>query len=220
LLNPWAALPEQPPFVLAEDAAIVEAHNSRRNEEHQFRPNTLPEPFMGSPDAPVVLLNLNPGFDPSDITNYAPEPRSSMMRRSLTHALPAEDAFYFLTEEFEGTGGWTWWYKKLKPLIEEVGLDRVRSGIQVIEYIPYKSTRFHPVETLPSQEYTFQLARQAVERDAAIVVMRRANSWLTAVPALADHGAHKLNSAQNVIISPRNCLTGFDEIVEKLRQVA
>lgn len=32
-----------------------------------------------------------------------------MMRRCLTHDLDPYEAFYFLTDEFGGTGGWYWW---------------------------------------------------------------------------------------------------------------
>ena len=220
-MNPWTGLPPQPPFLLAEDTDVVKAHNSRRKEIHQFRLDTLPEPFMGSLDAPVVLLNLNPGFHPSDLINYAPEPRAAMMRQSLTHELPADQAFYFLTEDFEGTGGWGWWYKKLKPLIKEVGLDRVRQGVQVIEYVPYKSQRFHGFKgRMPSQTYSFHLAQQAVERGASVVAMRRSKDWMSVVPGFAEREPHVLNSVQNVTISPGNCPTGFGELVEKLRQLS
>jgi hypothetical protein len=217
--NPWTQLPAAAPFLLAEDAGIVEKHNSRRKEDHQFRLDTLPEPFMGPLDAPVVLLNLNPGFDPSDLPNYAPAPRASMMRKSLTHELAPDQAFYFLTDEFRDTGGWWWWTRKLKPLIDVVGFDRVRRGVQVIEYIPYKSTKFYsPRGRIPSQSYSFHLVEEALAREASVVAMRRSRDWISAVPGLAGRPPHVLNSAMNVTISPRNCPSGFGELVERLRQ--
>jgi hypothetical protein len=51
---------------------MVEAHNLRRKAEHQFQLEALPEPYVGPVDAPVVLLNLNPGFDPSDLSTTPP----------------------------------------------------------------------------------------------------------------------------------------------------
>jgi hypothetical protein len=122
--------------VLAEDRAILEAHNLSRREEHRFQLDALPEPYLGPVDAPMVLLNLNPGFDPSDLVSYATEARSSMMRRCLTHELDPDEAFYFLTDEFRDTGGWLWWTAKLRPLIEAVGMESVRRGVQVIEQVP------------------------------------------------------------------------------------
>jgi hypothetical protein len=220
MMNPWTRLPDRAPFVLSEDRAIVEAHNLHRKPEHQFELEALPEPYLGSVDAPVVLLNLNPGFDPSDLVNYATEARSSMMRRCLTHELHPDEAFYFLTDQFQGTGGWHWWKAKLTPVIEVVGLDRVRRGVLVIEQVPYKSRRFYGLpRALPSQEYTFEMARQAVARKAVIVVMRSYKSWMSHVPELAGGDHHRLSSTQNVMISPRNCPTGFGEIVEALRRV-
>jgi hypothetical protein len=143
-----------------------------------------------------------------------------MMRRCLTHQLHHDEAFYFLTDQFRGTGGWHWWKAKLKPVIEVVGLERVRRGVLVIEQVPYKSRRFYGLpRTLPSQEYTFELARQACARNAVIVVMRSYKSWMSHVPELAEAHHHRLSSTQNVMISPGNCPAGFEEIVEALRRV-
>jgi hypothetical protein len=73
---------------------------------------------------------------------------------------------------------------------------------------------------VPSQEYTFELARQAVARKAVIVVMRSAGSRMAHVPELASSNHHELSSKQNVTISARNCPTGFSEIVRTLRRLA
>jgi hypothetical protein len=72
---------------------------------------------------------------------------------------------------------------------------------------------------LPSQEYTFELARQACARNAVIVVMRSYKNWMSHVPELAEAHHHRLSSTQNVMISPGNCPAGFEEIVEALGRV-
>jgi hypothetical protein len=120
---------------------VVDEHNARRSENHQFRLGLLPEPFMGSTRAAVVLLNLNPGFAETDRDANAPPDRHEMMRQSLTHELPDDEAFYFLTDQFERTRGGRWWRKKLAPLIREVGLEALRRNTQAIEHVPYKSRR-------------------------------------------------------------------------------
>ena len=40
---------------------------------------------------------------------------------------------------------------------------------------------------MPSQEYGFNLVRQAVERGALIIGLRSERLWKEAVPALTDH---------------------------------
>lgn len=216
--NPWTALPQAPDYVLPDDAAQVRAHNGRRQEKYRLQLHVLPEPFFGPLDAPVVLLNLNPGYHPSDVANYAPPRRTKMIRAALTHELSDDDAFYFLTDEFEGTGGWAWWTKRLNPLIRQVGVEQVRRGVQVIEQFPYKSTKYWGLpEALPSQAYTFALVRHAIARSALVVVMRSYDDWVSAVPELSQAAnVHTLKNWRNVTVGPGNCPTGFDEIVERL----
>jgi len=217
VLNPWKDLPDAPDFVLHVDAADIRRHNNSYPDRFRFRLDLLPEPFLGPTDAPVVLLNLNPGYAASDHTDYAPADRATMMRDSLNHRLPDGDAFYYLTDTFADTGGWRWWRKKLNPLIREAGVDAVRRGVQVLEYVGYKSPKFRNLPVwLPSQHYTFHLVRQAVARDAAIVVMRKWNAWVNAVPELSAANIHRLNSPQNVTIGPGNCPTGYKNVLRRI----
>ena len=56
--NPWGRLPCTAPFVLPEDKEEVLAFNKKVGEGHPayLRLEVMPEPFVGKPDAPVVLL--------------------------------------------------------------------------------------------------------------------------------------------------------------------
>lgn len=60
--NPWKHLPGQPPYVLPADAPAISSFNQGVSDEHQIRLELLPEPYLGDPDAPIILLSLNPGF--------------------------------------------------------------------------------------------------------------------------------------------------------------
>src|SRR6516162_2449817 len=61
--NPWVHVPVDPPYVLLEDARAVGEFNASAGEAHQLQINKLlPEPFVGDPAAPVLLLSNNPGF--------------------------------------------------------------------------------------------------------------------------------------------------------------
>lgn len=58
--NPWAALPEVPPYVLPKDRLHVEAFNRYVDVKHQLGGSLVPQPFLGDPQAPVIVLGRNP----------------------------------------------------------------------------------------------------------------------------------------------------------------
>lgn len=60
--NPWRKLPEAAPFVLVCDQQRICDFNAIAKKEHKIHVEVLPEPYTGNPEAPVLLLNLNPGF--------------------------------------------------------------------------------------------------------------------------------------------------------------
>ena len=59
--NPWSSLPDSPPFVLADDKRAIEAFNQKARKNAIIQTDMLPEPFMGSLNAPVFVLLENPG---------------------------------------------------------------------------------------------------------------------------------------------------------------
>lgn len=65
-VNPWSSVPSERPYVLECDRDSVAEYNAKydkcRAEKYRLRTDMLPEPFIGRVEAPVVLLNLNPGF--------------------------------------------------------------------------------------------------------------------------------------------------------------
>jgi hypothetical protein len=71
---------------------------------------------------------------------------------------------------------------------------------------------------LESQQYSFDLVNQAIDRFAPIVVMRAKRLWEQAVPRLIGYPRlFTLNSSQNVAISRKNCVAGFPVIESILR---
>src|SRR5947199_4001075 len=67
MVNPWLRLPTKPPYVLRLEEDLLHELYDTPVPDEQLRLDCLPGPFMGSRDAPIVLLNLKPGFDPRDI---------------------------------------------------------------------------------------------------------------------------------------------------------
>jgi hypothetical protein len=171
--------------------------------------DVLPEPFIGLPDASVVLLNLNPGFSEEEVAyHHLDEYFRSAALANLSHA-PQPYPFYFLDPAVSSPGH-RWWQSRLRTLLERVPVGRLSQRLLCVEYFPYHSARFSAaVPRVPSQEYSFQLVRDAVGRGAVIIAMRASRSWRQAVPELESTTVHSLNSAQSVYITPNNCPTGF-----------
>lgn len=214
--NPWLALPEDPPFILDGDRAAIDAFNQTANAFNRVETSLLPEPYVGRLDAPIVLLLLNPGLSDDDFTLHQQPAFRDRVRRCLRQdASPYPN--YFLDPDVTGPGA-RWMARVLKPLITEFGGRTVATGVAQLEYFPYHSRKFaHSRLRVPSQEYTFDLLRLAIHRDAAIFVTRGKEIWGASVPELRGYGrAFHTRSAQNVVISPGNCPEGYEAAKDAL----
>jgi hypothetical protein len=108
-------LPHESPFVLQEDKSLLEDFNTRTGPDRQVHfDKTLPEPFVGPKDAPVVLLSNNPGVGRGAGIKKDPAFRD-MMRANLEHR-PLDYPFVYLAPSVAGPHR-QWWVRKLKHLI-------------------------------------------------------------------------------------------------------
>jgi hypothetical protein len=212
--NPWIRLPTNAPFVLPEDAPLIERRNRGAPEETRIETDLIPEPFLGNPDAPILLLNLNPGYDPREVPLHTSEPTFiALSRANLSHEV-TQYPFYLLDPSVDRSLGHQWWLRKLASLIESAGAQALAESLFCAEYFPYHSRRYrHSPTLLPSQFYTFELARRSAAKAKAIVLMRGARYWLQALPSLgSDPRVIRLRSVQNVAISPRNCGPAYADL--------
>jgi len=214
--NPWKKLPETTPYLLESDKKQILAFNETAKPIVKIQHHVHPEPYIGNPKAPVILLNLNPGYADEDIEYYENEFVFSEWKKNLFHE-PMEYPFYILHPDFDqDLGGTKWWRQKLRQLIEICGVKKVATHICCVEYFPYHSIRFKPQKTiLESQVYNFELVREAIKKEAIIMIMRSEKNWLSAIPELDDYkNLFRLNSKQNVTVSKNNCPEGFPKILE------
>jgi hypothetical protein len=221
--NPWIHLPTEPPYVLPKDKEVVELFNRSADARHVLQVDKLlPEAFVGARDAPVVLLSNNPGFKDEEVAAKQDAAYCLRMRRNLIHE-SADYPFCFLHPDFIKSGN-VWWKQRLKPLIDRFGDRIVARSVLNIVYSPYPSNRFgHGRIQLPSkaQEYSFGLVRDALERKAAVVLLRSGKgnqeAWLRAVPGLKEYDRFYCGSnPQAPYISPKNCPGFFEQIVEAI----
>jgi hypothetical protein len=215
-MNPWTDLPASAPFLLPIDVEAVERFNAKASRDHAVHLEIVPEPFLGNPLAPVVLLNLNPGFVETDLTVHLDPAFNAGAVANLRHQHP-EYPLYLLDPAFPSPGQ-DWWKRKLRVLIEEVGLRAVASNLFVVEIHGYHSRKYSGALRLPSQPYTRELVLAAIARQATIVVMRGRRAWNALVPELSGLTSIAfLRNVQNPTISLGNCPDSFARILAAVK---
>jgi hypothetical protein len=216
--NPWLNLPPIAPFVLPCDKADVNRHNAHpatlRKPSGALNLRLRPLPFVGNPNAPLVLLTLNPGDKPGDEAVQATPEYQDLSARNLRHA----GGFYYLDDRLPSCPGKSYNLRQLRALIQAVGLRTVQEQVFLAQFSPYHSaeyvetgTRFH------SQLYTFFLVRNAIQRGALVIALRSATLWLSAVSELHFYsGFFRCSNPRSPTVSPRSLGRGFELAVQAL----
>lgn len=215
--NPWIDLPPRKPFLLPCDEQSIRQFNHQAKQEHSIHCELLPEPYLGNPQAKVLLLNLNPGYDPNDIDFHQGHPSFIEANRANLNHEQQDYPLYMLDPRFDQYPGSAWWRGKLRPLIHRYGAKKVANDLCVVEYFPYHSKRFGFNTFVASQTYSLFLVEEAMKRGALIIQMRSKRIWQKSVPLLAHYREYYvLTNPQNPAISEGNCPHGYPEIVKRL----
>jgi len=195
--------------VLASDVTLIEAFNARSGNQHRFDLSLFSEPFLGSLSAPVVVLNLNPGWSPYDAAVHSQPEFGRMSRRSLEHQLQPYPVLHL--QPAGDTPGSRWWRQRTRELAEGIGLEAVARGLACVQYAQYHSKEYtQKSHLLPSQEYGFALVRQAMARHAEIVVMRSYPLWVASTPELATYGTlHRGSNPRAPFLSRGNLKSSY-----------
>lgn len=217
-INPWLKLDEAgPEYVLPEDSPYIQSFNSRLKENQDdlvIRTNRVPEPRQGPIDAPLVLLQLNPRCNGSDIDLRL---TAQEAKRAIDNLRDEHSPHVCIADGNE------WWANSLKEVIAAVDPLRLSRRICSIEFFPYFSRTFkHSELRLPSQTYTFELVRRALERDALILVTRGLPTWLGSVPELwekIDETVFETKTSRRVFISKNNLPDGvYAKVLERVQE--
>lgn len=133
--NPWCCLPAGPPYVLPGDASLVQNFNLCAGPNRFLHiEKILPEAFVGSRHAPVVLLSNNPGYTEQGAPSKQEAAFVAKMRNNLHHD-PSPHPFVFLAPDYGGPGK-KWWTSKLKDLLELFGVPVIARSILNVPYFP------------------------------------------------------------------------------------
>jgi len=206
--NPWLELPRKPDYVLEIDAPHIEAVNRHAKPEHRLDLRMIPVPFLGNRAAPLVVLGLNPSYQPDSLdVETGTAPLAEALRANLGSD-PRGHVHPGLASKFAHTGGGRWWRKCLKALIE-LGHDPddLARRVLAVDFHGYRSKSWQAIPlTLPSQHYGFHLVGAAIDRGATIVVTRGVRHWEVAVPRLFGYRSLVLvKNVRSATVSTRNC---------------
>jgi hypothetical protein len=165
-----------------------------------------PEPFVGDPGAPLVLLNLNARYQ-----GPHPAPYRKLALANLVHA-PQQYPFFLLDPVLEQANdrGAKWWLRALRRLIEKHGCEKVSRNSLSLELFPYRSKSYCDLGIMvPSQAYGFFLLEGAIARGAFIVSRSNKTQKRRAeqVPRLKKHPRQAiLKNPRTVAFTPRTLL--------------
>ena len=216
--NPWLNLPKAQPHILPEDLAILNGNKSSP-EKLGLRLEVLPVPYVGNPEtAEVILLCLNPGFIQQDVDDYENDSEFKQENFNVL-SFQGKPPFFYFNPKFRYTGGYKWWSKILRELIQQFGEETVSEKFMCLQYIAYHSVTFvKPPKMLESQKFTFNLLREAIKQKKTIVVMRSKKLWIQAVPELEDYPYIELKNYRRPFISRNNIKNGdFEKIIFALK---
>jgi hypothetical protein len=214
--NPWLDLPPSRPYVLPMDGPQVDAYNEKHQAKYRFDLDLIPAPFMGNPEARLVLLARNPGISPGDHEAHRDPDFTSTLRANI-QGRPEAQAAVGLLNRFRDLPTGIYWRPLFRWLLERVrSSDDLASRVLIVEFQPYRSIEYRRV-TLPSQLYGFHLVRNAVGNGATIVFLGPAE-WRIAVPELGSYPkVVPLRNTRRPYLSPGNC--GHEEFQQVLAAV-
>ena len=178
--NPWHALEfGAPPYVLTQDQGAIDTFNHRAAPEHEIRLDVYPEPFIGDPAAPILILSLNPGFKPAQVAAHAEPSVGRLLTKSMRLDAGSEPIpFHHLHPDYQQHSPSVWWPRCLKGWIDRFGLERVSRAFFCVEFFPYASRRFKALPgLLESQRFGFEVARAKIEAGATVIAFRRRKEW-------------------------------------------
>lgn len=225
--NPWLEFVknlDDNNLVLEQEQEIIEKFNNSTNETYKVLTEIMPAPFMGNVlTSPIVLLTLNPGYDEKEEEkNYYNEYKLYWKNEiQHIHSVPELPLFCLEDKYVEYSD---YWLKKFMSLISVSSKEKVAQNISIIQFFPYHTKKYKNIPKrllkgyLESQDYNFELVKQAIERKAIIIILRSKKLWFEAIPDLDNERTRFTNSALNTIQSEKNLGGTFKEIVDILNK--
>lgn len=220
--NPWLTFnpDNDTPKFHDLDKAHAQAFNKgiEGRDEYKLAEHLEPYPYLGNPTANIFVLLANPGIsrreaDPGFRTN--PENVNRNLR-NLRHE-SADSLLSWVHSPDNPERESDWLIPRIRQVVHETSLERVSSGLFLINYHPYNSKSWYPIPFIfETQRYSFHLVNEAMRRNALIVMSRNVLGWFTAIPGLYEYENRvKFRSSRSVHISQENLGTETYKVLLK-----
>jgi len=219
LSNPWDGFKYSNEMVHPLDVPAVKSHNQTSKPEYQFLLHLAPEPWIGNLNGNLLVLYANPGATQANLNKILQKNHSQVIKKSiqnLNQANPEYPHFHF-DPELKGTDGANWYEGKYKWVLDATSRKAVASNLITCELAPYHSVKWKVPRVMPqTQEFTYQIIRNGIERNAVILLARSAKIWIHNIPELARYPRVYRPNSINASISPNNYPVGFDKIIDAI----
>ena len=218
--NPWIGFEYSEKMAHPDDLDAIKHHNETSKSDYQFLLHLAPETWIGSLQGNLLVLYSNPGAT-EDNTNKVLQPQHELvMEKSIKNLNQENNEFphFHFDPELNQTEGSRWFKAKYRWLLEESGNQALSKNLITCELAPYHSMKWKiPRKKLPTQEFTYEIIRNAILRDAVILLARTPKVWIENVPELTRYPRVFRPNSINASISPKNYPGQFDKILEALR---
>ena len=218
--NPWHDFEISTNMIHELDRHSVDLHNLSVAAEYKFLPLLAPEPWIGDTKADLLVLLANPGATRGDVSGKKQNGADLINQLSianLKHSISDYPHFFF-NPILEGTDGHTWYKKRFRHLIEATDAQNISKKVLSCELVPYHSFSWKKPRVMPpTQSYTFELVRKAIDRGAIILIGRGKADWFKHVPELSKYKRYfQPASPQCAFVSPKNYGKNYREILKTI----
>lgn len=201
---------------------VAKLQFSAKDESKTLLTHMLPEPWVGSLEAPVIVLQGNPGANEEEAkVSWQPSPAQREAAIATLREERMQYPLYWLDPKLAETDGAKWSGRTLRNLIEDAGAEVLANRLLLIEFYAYHSRSFdNRVKGLPTQAFTNELVNNAVRDGKLIVMVRNRKAWEEQVPALIRYAETgnvlTTSSVQNASLSPGNLKDGYEKLLRAI----
>ena len=217
LENPWSDFKYSSKMVHPMDFSAVTEHNQTSKPEYQFLLHLAPEPWIGNLKGNLLVLYANPGATQDNLNRVIQENHTRVMEKSIKNLTQSNAEFphFHFDPELSGTEGAKWFESKYKWVLDSTSRRAVATNLITCELAPYHSVKWKVPKVMPpTQEFTYQVIRDGIERDAVILLARSARIWIEHIPQLAKYNRVYYPNSINASVSPSNYPGNFDKIID------
>jgi len=214
--NPWVGFKYSTEMVHPLDSVAVSRHNQTSRREYQFLLHLAPEPWIGNLQGNLLVLYANPGATLDNLNRVQQKDHAHVMEKSLKNLNQTNFDFphFHFDPELRGTEGAEWFQSKYKWLLDSTSRKAVANNLVTCELAPYHSVKWKAPKFMPpTQEFTYQIIRDAIARGATILLARSARIWTEHIPELGSYNRVYRPNSINASVSPNNYPDSFDKIL-------